>query len=134
MRQSTFRFLRLPIMPALIVIGGATAGAPLRDRSSNTVTEVANAGGEGVGSECCVCDYPGDPNTDGKVNLIDILAIIDRAFMNGTCTRDRCCDAERCNFNGVGFTDVMDVVGAINYVFAAGSPPCNPCRTGCPPR
>lgn len=66
------------------------------------------------------------------MDLTDIEAIIACAFMNAAYTWDRCCDAERCNFNGIGSTDVMDVIGAITYVFAACRPPCNPCRTGCP--
>jgi len=69
-------------------------------------------------------DYRGDVNGDGKVNVNDVVYLINYLFVAGSpppvptkWEGDVNCD---------GKVDVTDVVYLINYLFVVGSPP--PCR------
>lgn len=75
----------------------------------------------------CLCGHQGDPNGNGLIDVLDVVALVDRSFGGATCTKDPICPAERCDFNGDGATDVLDVVAVIDYAFSGGPPPAAIC-------
>ncbi len=75
----------------------------------------------------CACDGYGDPKPDGLFDVMDVIAIIDRALGGVPCVQESVCPVERCDFNADGATDMPDVVAAINYAFKNGAAPRNPC-------
>lgn len=84
------------------------------------------------GARTCHCPFAGDPDGSGATDVLDVVAIIDRAFGGGSCTSDPGCPIERCDFDGSAMTDVLDVVAAVDYAFGGGATPCNPCSETCP--
>jgi hypothetical protein len=67
----------------------------------------------------------GDANSDGTVNLADVVYIVNYLFVGGPepvplwITGDANCD----------FTvNLADAVYIVNYLFIGGPPPCNPCE------
>ena len=65
------------------------------------------------------CDTPGDANNDGKVNIADVVFIIDFLFRVGSAPA---CEAEG-NANGDNKTNIADVSYVIAYLFAGGGDP-----------
>lgn len=65
------------------------------------------------------CDTPGDANNDGKVNIADVVFVIDFLFRGGSAPA---CEAEG-NANGDNKTNIADVSYVIAYVFAGGADP-----------
>lgn len=67
----------------------------------------------------------GDANNDGRVNVTDVVYLINYLFNDGPEPRplwivgDVNCDIK---------VDVVDVVYLINYLFQEGPEPCNPCE------
>ena len=66
----------------------------------------------------------GDANSDGLVNIADVVFIINYIFAGGPRPQPIALvgDAD-CS----GFTNITDAVYLIQYIFASGPPPCNPC-------
>jgi len=72
---------------------------------------------------CFICDcLPGDANSDGALNIIDITFIINYLYKNGPapspliCSCDFDCDCE--------LPTIMDVLYAIRYLYKGGYRPC----------
>ncbi|MBI5868714.1 MAG: M28 family peptidase [candidate division Zixibacteria bacterium] len=84
---------------------------------------------DGIGDACdpCLCLSQGDATGDGQIDVLDVVAIIDRAFAGGACTQDALCPRERCDIDANGTTDVFDVVAVIAYAFSNGPSPASGC-------
>ena len=69
---------------------------------------------EGGGDECTA----GDVNSDGIINVLDIVAAVN--FVLGTGTPD---DQEACasDYNGDGIINVLDIVAIVNVVLGGGA-------------
>ncbi len=104
---------------------GASAGQSVAGEASSANY---NAGiGFWYGAGGCSCPFLGDPDATGSIDVLDVTAILDRAFSGGPCTTDPGCPIERCDFDGNGSTDVLDVTSVIDYAFSGGPGPANPC-------
>ena len=72
-----------------------------------------------VGSSCCV-GITGDVNGDDWVNLLDLVYLINWAFVDGSAPA---CVAE-ANANGCGeWGNILDIIYLINYIFKGGPEP-----------
>ena len=60
---------------------------------------------------------PGDVNTDGKVDVQDVFALINGLFAGGPQPSDM------SDVDGSGVIDVADVFYLVNYLFAGGPAP-----------
>ena len=67
--------------------------------------------------------YCGDCNSDGEINLADVVYLIADLFKDGP-PPDPVCKADA---NCSGYRDVGDVVVLINYLFKYGQAPCFEC-------
>jgi hypothetical protein len=63
----------------------------------------------------------GDANTDGAIDVADVMYLINYLFIGGSGP----CPMEAGDANCDGFIDVADVMYLTNYLFIGGSPPCN---------
>ena len=75
----------------------------------------------------CSCPHQGDMNTDGVINVSDVLKEIQIAFVNGTDVQDPECPRTRGDVNNSGAVDVNDVLYIIKTAFVNGPNPVNPC-------
>jgi hypothetical protein len=71
-----------------------------------------------------VCPFLGDVNADNKINVSDIVYLIDYVFADGP---EPIPNWTVGDVDCTGFTNVSDIVYLINYVFAFGPPPCDIC-------
>jgi predicted outer membrane repeat protein len=82
-----------------------------------------NSCGVLIGSEPVGCFECGDANTDGGVDVSDVVFLIQYIFAGGGPLHDRAADAD-CN----GGIDISDAVYLIGYIFAGGPAPCASCK------
>ena len=75
----------------------------------------------------CDCPHQGDINQDSFINVLDVVAVINRVFKGAAAVKDPLCPRERADFNADGAINVLDVTGEINHVFKHGPLPVNPC-------
>lgn len=82
-----------------------------------------------VTEEICDCPCMGDPMPfcDGTINIQSIVVIINIAFRGMPEIVAVTCPVSYSDFNCDTHTDVLDVVGIIEYTWRGGPPPCNPC-------
>jgi hypothetical protein len=88
------------------------------------------AAGAGDRQNCCVQHgLPGDANSDGEVNIIDILFIIQFLYIDGP-NNDDCPLLLDADGSGQTETDpivnLYDVFHLIQYLYCGGSDPCCP--------
>ena len=89
------------------------------------VVEVSS-GSNGACLPCC--DFAGDVNGSGAVNIADITYLIARIFSGGPAAF--CCGEG--DANGNGRVNITDVTYLIARIFAAGPAPiCGPAGMGC---
>ena len=66
------------------------------------------------------CLYkPGDANGDGKVDLTDLIFILNRIMRGGPAPTFEC----QADLNADKIVTLLDVVVAVNYLFKGGNPP-----------
>jgi hypothetical protein len=77
----------------------------------------------------CDCARHGDVHSDLVYDVLDVLALIDYAFSNGTQPQvdPACPHIDRGDVNCDGVDDIFDIVHLIDTVFSEGPGPCNPC-------
>jgi len=86
----------------------------------------------------CDCPQQGDINSDGVIDIFDIIGLLDYQFMNGPePLRDPACPTNRGDALCDGFAYLFDTIYLIEHVFCGGPPPCDPCAcvsypTDCP--
>jgi hypothetical protein len=86
----------------------------------------------------CDCPQQGDINSDGVIDIFDIIGLLDYQFMNGPePPRDPACPTNRGDALCDGFAYLFDTIYLIEHVFCGGPPPCDPCAcvsypTDCP--
>ena len=79
----------------------------------------ADANGNGIGDVCeFVC---GDANGDGRINLVDVVHIINYVFRGGTPPDP----LESGNANCDDEVNIADAVYTIGYIFSGGTAPCD---------
>ena len=69
------------------------------------------------------CDYlevtRGDANGDGKIDIADVVYLVNYLFIDGPAPDPICLGDANCD----GKVDIADVVYLVNYLFIGGSPP-----------
>ncbi len=85
----------------------------------------------------CSCPHQSDFDTSGFHDAVDLNALINIVFFNGTDIQDSQCPAFRSDFNCDGVPDAVDLNDLINFLFFNGPLPCDPCLcspypTNCP--
>jgi hypothetical protein len=77
----------------------------------------------------CDCRYHGDINTDGVVNILDVVEIVSTAFRGGpNPPSDALCPHfNRGDVNCDGKIDIIDVVVEVSTAFRGDDRRCNPC-------
>lgn len=79
-------------------------------------------------SKICCCDFAGDTNNSGSVNIADVTFLIARIFAGGAAPP--CC--EKGDADGSGRVNVADVTFLIARIFAGGpAPSCGPAGMEC---
>jgi len=77
------------------------------------------------------CSFHGDPQGDGKVDILDAIAIVSIAFREGAPIIDADCPHDpigRSDLNCDGVTDILDVGLVIDAAFRGGTEEfCDPC-------
>jgi FG-GAP repeat/FG-GAP-like repeat len=73
----------------------------------------------GIGDVCDCCSIPGDYNNDGKFNVTDLLAAIDRVFAGGV---GPVCQ-DQGDSNGDNVFNIIDVTYDIARIFSGGPAP-----------
>jgi len=68
--------------------------------------------------------FHGDANADGKIDVGDVVSLINYLYKNGPAPKP----LEAGDANCDGIIDVGDVVFLINYLFKKGPPPCDPLK------
>ena len=94
-------------------------GTPQIDTINNTV-EVAidSSGTYGLFSPTCIAK-PGDCNGDGKVDLADIICMVNHVFKGALRPSPLC----RGDANADTKVNLTDIVYLVNYIFKGGPPP-----------
>lgn len=87
------------------------------------------------------CANHADPNPDGILDILDVIATVEVAFRNGPALKDASCPhdpAGRTDVNCSGATDIFDVTQLVEVAFRNATIKfCNPCDcnpypTNCP--
>ena len=80
--------------------------------------------------DTCSCPTHGDPQTDGVVNIFDVIIAVNVAFKGVAPTSDPDCPTERTDVNCDGVTNGADVERFLNVAYRGSDPAtefCNPC-------
>jgi len=91
---------------------------------------VGSADGIIVVPSCCDCSHQGDINSDGVIDVFDVIGLIEIAFSGGSDIQDPGCPTSRSDVNYDGAADVFDVIYIIGTAFSGGASPIDPCNTG----
>lgn len=75
----------------------------------------------------CHCDFVGDGDSDGEIDAVDLMLLINAVFFTGTILHDSECPRVRFDVDCDGRVDVVDLAVIIDYIFFGGEPLCNPC-------
>lgn len=75
----------------------------------------------------CSCPMQGDLDSNGSIDVFDVIAAINVAFSGGTDPQDSGCTRTRGDVDSNGVTDVFDVIYLVGTAFSGGSSPVNPC-------
>lgn len=80
----------------------------------------------------CACDCHADPQCDGVIDVLDVVAAVNVAFRNGAVLTDpsSLCPFPRTDVNCDAVTNVFDVVSLVSVAFRSGDPAvefCVPC-------
>ena len=75
----------------------------------------------------CECNFQGDINGDGFIDVFDVIDVIGIAFSGGTDPKDPQCPTTRGDVDNSGVVDVFDVIYLIATAFSGGPNPVNPC-------
>ncbi len=89
---------------------------------------------------CCLVGHPaicrgqeifkrGDANADGKVDISDVLSVVNHLFLGGAAPP--CSDAADANDDGS--VDISDALAVVNFLFLGGAPIPPPGPTNCGP-
>jgi hypothetical protein len=124
---------------SVIASGGTVAAQSSTHRVSGAVGQIAStraqsattklAGGFWNTVGVCECPFIGDLDTNGFIDVFDVVAMVNVAFRNGAIPPGdpQCPLATRADLNCDTFVDVLDVVGIVNTAFRNNDSRCNPC-------
>jgi hypothetical protein len=112
------------IYSATFRVATPTCGGPTYTED-HTITIVRAEDG------CCDCPSQGDVNSDGVVDVFDVMQEIAIAFRGGVDITDPSCPRSRGDVNNDAVVDVFDVIQIIAVAFSGGVV-CNPCTPGVP--
>jgi hypothetical protein len=99
----------------------STAGSVCMQRNDGVYALINWQPAEEVGSFNVMAFQPGDANRDGKINITDVIYLINYLFKSGYPPYPSIAGDANCDGN----VTVADVVYLINYLFKGGPPP--PC-------
>jgi len=124
---------------SVVASGGTVAAQSSTHRVSGTVGQIAStraqsatnklAGGFWNTVGMCECPFIGDLDTNGFIDVLDVVAMVNVAFRNGAMPPGdpQCPLATRADLNCDTFVDIFDVVGIVNTAFRGNDSRCNPC-------
>ena len=98
----------------------STGGSVLMNDYSGSSVPINWLPEEEVGSFNVMAFQPGDANNDGKINITDVIYLVNYLFKGGYAPYPSIRGDANCD----GYVTVADVVYLINYLFKGGPPPC----------
>lgn len=106
------------------------SNGPVVGEHYNVICATATARGILSCSLICDCSEHGNARDDAHMDLLDVIAISDEAFLDGPSAPidPLCPHLNRADFNCDRIIDATDVTMAVDYVFRNGNGPCDPCE------
>lgn len=125
--------------PAVVSSGGAVAAQSATHRVSGSVGQVASSRAQSVTHTVaggfwntvggCQCPFIGDLNTDGIIDVFDVVNMVGVAFRNDPIPpSDPFCPlVTRADLNCDTEVDILDIVVIVSTAFRNNDTRCNPC-------
>ena len=122
-----------------VMSGGSVAAQSATHRVSGAIGQVASsransathtlAGGFWNTVGLCDCPHIGDLDTNGVINVLDVVALVNIAFRGAAMapTDPLCPLVTRADLNCDSVVSVQDVVTMVNTAFRGNDSRCDPC-------